>query len=367
MILDKGRDPSYATLTGGGKGPDLERTTRMDHGMGRRFWRVVPVQLRLVVLAIGCSTISVWSSLPFAQTESASSREQAVTVPIVSYDVSAVEELRLGDTSYAVIRKPPGEGPFPTVVFLHGGLGQRTMSQLRKNATDQPTSARFLAWGYLTVNATRRRTNHDPQDPGAIDDTVAIVEAVRKRPDVDPGSVVLYGGSGGGTLALEVARYVDLAAVVAGEPATIIFMGMFTKEHVDTDADGQPAGDRRWDVMNAEPDALYTPALRKHTRDKLKAITSPVLILHGDQHALAKFNLELFVPEMLAMGKNVRVAQYPGEQHGFYWGQSENPAMPLQANRDAEAFIRSHIKTPPSPVDPSLVSHEVIESTGELQ
>ena len=97
---------------------------------------------------------------------------------------------------------------------------------------NQVTQARFLAWGYVTVNATRRAINHDPQDRGVVADTLRIVEATKQRPEVDADSVTLYGGSGGGTLALEVAGKTKLAAIAAGEPATIIYMGMFTKDHV---------------------------------------------------------------------------------------------------------------------------------------
>lgn len=207
----------------------------------------------------------------FAGTESAaaSTSKSEVTVPLVSADVSPIEELRVNDNAYAVIRKPPGDGPFPVVVLLHGGLRHASWARLTRNAMEQPTSARFLAWGYMTVNATRRSTKHDPEDRGVIDDTLAVLEAVKHRSDVDPESIVLDGGSGGGTLALEVARKTELAAVVAGEPATIIFMSMFTKDTVDFDRDGNPTGDRRWDLMSRDPHELYTYARapRAHTEE----------------------------------------------------------------------------------------------------
>ena len=120
-----------------------------------------------------------------------------VTVPLVSEEVSPVEELRISRTAYAAVRKPPGKGPFPAVIFLHGGLGNSRMERLRESSLMHVTPARFLAWGYVTVNATRRDIRHDPQDRGVVEDTAAIIEAVKQRRDVDPRSVVLYGGSGG--------------------------------------------------------------------------------------------------------------------------------------------------------------------------
>ena len=274
--------------------------------------------------------------------------------PLIPEDRIPATDLTVSDTAYAAIRKPPGSGPFPAIVFMHGGLGQSPMAALRRNSVEQPTQARFLAWGYVTATATRRAIRHDPQDRGVVEDTLAVVRAVRDLPYVDGDSVALYGGSGGGTLALEVASVTnDLAAIVAGEPATIIYMGLFTKDHIVFDEDGKPTGDRRWDVMNADPKALYGDDIRRLTRKKLSGLATPTLILHGDVHALKAFNLGLFVPEMRALNKPVTVKTYSGEPHGFYWGQGRDPAKAQQANRDADAFLRQQIRVQPRPIDPS--------------
>ena len=126
---------------------------------------------------------------------------------------------------------------------------------------------------------------------------------------------------------------------------------LFNKTHVVRDKNGKITSDRRWDVMNADPRELYTDELRQYTRKKMKGITCPVLILHGDKHALKKFNFDVFVPELEALDKNVVVKKYPGENHGFYWGRSKNPAMPLKANRDADAFFKEFMKVQPQPID----------------
>ena len=271
-------------------------------------------------------------------------------------------EIKTGETAYAAIRKPPGRGPFPAVVFLHGGLGQSSMASLKSNALRQPAVARFLAWGYVTVTATRRAIRHDPQDRGVVADTLDIVRAVGELDFVARDSVCLYGGSGGGTLALEVASASgDLAAIVAGEPATIIYMGMFSKDHVTLDESGRPTGDRRWDVLNSEPSELYTERVRSRTRRKLSGLSAPLLILHGDVHRLKAFNLGLFVPEMEALGKPVTVKTYAGEPHGFYWGRGRDPNMARRANEDAEAFIRRHVKVQPRPIDASWATATEVE------
>ena len=303
--------------------------------------------IRLAVLALGLACFAGAADVSF---------------PFISEDRIPIEEIKLTETAYGAIRKPPGEGPFPAIVFLHGGVGQSSMANLRQAVAQQPTQGRFLAWGYVAVAATRRAIRHDPQERGVVEDTLELVRRVRELPFVDAESVSLYGGSGGGTLALEVASVSDdLAAIVAGEPATIIYMGMFSRDHIIFDDDGKPTGDRRWDVMNQDAKSLYTNQVRDFTRQKLSALATPTLILHGDQHELKRFNLEVFVPEMRALGKPVVVNVYPGEPHGFYWGQGRDPAQALKANQDADAFLRKHLRIQPRPVDASWTTPRKVE------
>lgn len=276
-----------------------------------------------------------------------------ITLPLVSADISPIRELRIDDKAYAAVRTPPGKGPFPAVIFLHGGLHHASMDNLRKDVMSDPIHTRFLAWGYVTVNATRRDISHDPQDRGVVVDTLAIVGEVKRMTVVDPESVLLYGGSGGGTLALEVAGNAKLAAVAAAEPATIIYMGMFTKEHRAKDR--IIAENRSRELTQSPLEELYTPSLREHTRGKLASIKCPVFLLHGDQHYFRRFNLDLLVPEMRAMGKTVEVRVYPGGEHGFDWGRRDNPAMCLKANQDAHDFFLEHTKAKSKPIDESLI------------
>ena len=94
-------------------------------------------------------------------------RREPATMPLVSRGTKpSPAGCSITETAYAAVRKPPGKGPFPAVVFLHGGLGQSEMETLVKNAIHQPAQARFLAWGYVTVNATRRRHPARPRRPG---------------------------------------------------------------------------------------------------------------------------------------------------------------------------------------------------------
>jgi len=71
-----------------------------------------------------------------------------------------------------------------------------------------------------------------------------------------------------------------------------------------------------------------------------------VLILHGDQHALKKLNSEIFLPELKAAGVEVEYKVYPGNPHGFYWGNGTNQETVEKFMADALAFLKARLQTP---------------------
>lgn len=250
----------------------------------------------------------------------------------------------------AVVRKPPGKGPNPAIVFLHGGLGQQGAKRLNEEAQSMPTLLRFLAAGYVTVNATFRGRSEDPQTRDALVDCLAVIDHVKKMPEVDPKSVLVFGGSGGGSLALELAGETELCAIVAGEPASILFTGMLNKENVKDRQKGEE--------MMDDPKRFYTPELEKLTQQKIRKINCPILIVHGDQHAINKINHEIIIPELKKAEKQVEVTLYPGQPHGFYNGQvtrTRSPEAVLKCFADCNAFFKKHLATQPTPLGESLV------------
>jgi dienelactone hydrolase len=296
----------------------------------------------------GCAT-AVLTALAFAG--GAWAQGQApVTWPQVSEKACPAEVIEAptpdGKKASAVVRKPPGKGPFPAVVFLHGGLDQRDVKALRQDALAQPTATRFLAAGYVTVHATFRSRREDPQTRDALVDCLAIIAHVKKMPEVDSKSVVILGGSGGGSLALELAGEAELCAAAAGEPASVLFTGMFTRETGGRDKLGP--------IMD-DPKRFYTPELEKFTREKVRKINCPVLIVHGDKHPINKINHEIIIPELKKAEKKLEVIAYPGQPHGFYFGRGGTPEAARKCFDDCHAFFKKHLPTPPTPLDESLV------------
>jgi dipeptidyl aminopeptidase/acylaminoacyl peptidase len=289
-----------------------------------------------------------WTAISFA--DETRGQPAKITYPQISETACPVRVVSIpgkaGNTVTAVIRQPPGKGPFPAMVLLHGGLSPYPIDKLKDESLTRPNYTRFLAAGFVIAVPTFRSREENPQTRDALDDCLAVVDHVKKMPAVDPQSVAVLGGSGGGSLALELAGETDLCAIVAGEPASVLFTGLMVAGMGDR-------GPAFQDVMR-NPKKYYTPELQKFTRAKVAQIHCPVLIMHGDIHPLKIINQEVIVPELKAANKTVEYIEYAGQPHAFWWG-SQDAAVGQKVFDDAMRFIKPTLKTQPVPLDESLI------------
>lgn len=262
----------------------------------------------------------------------------------VSPGDSPVEEIVLHspdgvDLSFAY-RKPKGEGPFPTILFFHGGGGKSNLQGLKNNLLTSPIQTRFLARGYLTVQSTRRpfwKTPGEDSPTGfydAVADAARVVNKVKTLPGADPDRIILYGGSGGGILAIVTASRVEVSCVIAGEPATVV--------PIDPKPDVVGGGAGAYREIMEDPRAFYTSGRQKEIRAWMKKIPCPILVLQGEPAGLYKTNFEILIPEMEALGKDISSLTYPGKTHGFYWGSTRTGATLETVEkimRDVTGFI----------------------------
>jgi len=263
-----------------------------------------------------------------------------------------------GHRGEGFLRKPPGAGPFPAVVWIHGGLTTLPTERLKEYALHRPPPSRFLAAGYVVAVITYRSRDDDPQSTVSREDSVAAVDYLRQLPYVDPDSIVIYGCSGGGDLALEVAASTDVAAIVAEEPASMLFTGIFNREFPKQ---GERFSPRDAAPISADPERYYTAEYQKLTREKISRIRCPILIVQGDETSnLNRFNAQVLIPELRSAGTTLEVVTFPGEPHCFAFdhrGQATSPAVALKAVQAADAFFRRHLNTQPKPIDASLVEN----------
>lgn len=295
-----------------------------------------------LALAIACSMAAAQDAGPADGDDRGRGRSvAAIDVPLAD---SPVEEVELKSADGIDLRffwrRPRGAGPVPAILFLHGGGKQAAGGRLKQSLEHGAVQTRFLAAGFATVECTRRPFWKSWPDDGptgfdaAVDDTVAIIEKVRRLPGID-GRIVLYGGSGGGILALVAASRTEVAGVIAGEPATVVPLA--------PDAGERNADVRGYGDLMADPQAAYVGERRAAMRAWMAKVDCPMLVLQGKAEGLHRINTEILVPELRSLGKDVTVAEFPDVTHGFYWGNARTGATPELVDRvvrEATAFIR---------------------------
>jgi acetyl esterase/lipase len=278
-----------------------------------------------------------------------------ITRPVVSEEACPLELIAPvahdGHRGQGVLRKPPGAGPFPVVVWIHAGMITRPLDVLTELALNTANPSRFLAAGYVIAVITYRSRDHDPQATVSLEDCLAAIANLRQRPYVDPQSIVVYGCSGGGDLALGVAASTEVCAIVPEEPAGGLFTGIFDTSFPKrgeryTPQDAAP--------IQADPKGYYKPEHQKLTREKIREICCPILIVQGDQHPINRFNADVLIPELRSAGKTLEVITYPGEPHCFgfpLFKENQRPAAALKLFQDVDTFCRRYLKTKPTPLE----------------
>jgi dienelactone hydrolase len=118
------------------------------------------------------------------------------------------------EQSGSYLCKPAGSGPFAAVLYNHGGLGMAVGGDL------EGTCEALAKAGYVAHSKKRRETT---SIDGHLDDTLAGLDALRARPEVDSKRVGIMGFSRGGylTLAATLARPSQVHAACLMAPASV--------------------------------------------------------------------------------------------------------------------------------------------------
>lgn len=292
--------------------------------------------------------------------------DEQVTYPVISEDACPLERItpvaQDGHQGLAFMRKPRGRGPFPLILIIHGGLSTWPEEQLKMYSLT-PTPSRFLAAGYAVVETTYRGRDEDPQSKVSLEDCLAAIQYVRRLGFVDSKSIIAFGCSGGGDLALEIAARTEVCAIVAEEPASMLLTGIFNAK-LPKKGERYAPGDGAF--ISENPKRYYTPEHQKFTLAKIKRIRCPILIVQGDQTSVNHFNAEVLIPELRAAGKSVEVMTYPSEPHCFcFYGsgpRTPHPAAALKAYRDIDSFCERYLSTKPRAIEPSLIKLKPLTS-----
>jgi dienelactone hydrolase len=109
---------------------------------------------------------------------------------------------------------PPGNGPFPGVLYNHGGLGDQIGGDL------EGTCRALAEAGYVAYSKKRRATVPlDGHLDGHLDDVQDGADALQGTAEVDPDALAIVGFSRGGLLTLQAALLWPAVVLRAPAPA----------------------------------------------------------------------------------------------------------------------------------------------------
>ncbi len=298
----------------------------------------------------------------------ASAEEEIRQVYVQSYDGVYVP---------AALRKPAGDGPFPAILFIHGGVGGSGFEAV-KNMLRGRVPEHFHRLGYVGM-ATDYRRFHFGEDE--IQDVLAAYRQIESYPFVDKRRIAVVGGSHGGYLAQMLATRVTPAATVSFAGLSDI-EGMFYKVGLELRQsirgweqwmeELQTHGEKARTAASAAAvrtvpggnaplrpgSAGYEVALELGWRygdrpDAFRAISpkenaakvkGPVLYLVGGNDRL-RFAGKQWIEALRERGVVAEYSEHEGMPHGFYWGQGADPPRQFhEALTVTTGFIEKHLE-----------------------
>ncbi len=245
----------------------------------------------------------------------------------------------------AYIRKPPGDGPFPAIVMLHGGrYGKEATVGMGRGA--RSPMADFVKEGWAIYSIDYR-----PSDkmllPIETDDSVLAVQALRAMPFIDAKRIGLMGGSHGANVSSRLVSRLDVAGAVLCAPAAIdlieikkaVTAGKEPVVQILKKLIGDMEKERGAPAEEIEKDAAkfgYSSALTEAS-----GVRCPILIINGknDDNSPPSV-IAAYVAKLRAADKQVETYEPDNGPHGFYFGRPELPESKEAAKR-AVAFFKA--------------------------
>src|SRR6202163_2522702 len=264
-----------------------------------------------------------------------------VTEPVkdspIPVDLMLVE---MSDGLYAPIglRKPPGKGPFPLVLFASGNGGGgmawvRDATQNRSWTQEQFLDAGYaVAWmryraevdyaydriGKLIVDQ-RQHGQLLNRGPLEYEDVIAIVRYVKTLPRIATDRIGYMGMSHGGEMAFKIAsEYHGVRAMIASEPAAHEFLRL----RPDATAHINPSTGLL-DVENLlmrETEKVRDRITQDIARQRISTIATPIFVQGRNTDELQGI-FRVCYDLLIEAGKDAEWASYEHDVHGFVYPQ----------------------------------------------
>ena len=181
-----------------------------------------------------------------------------------------------GRAFYCCLRKPEGDGPFPAVIFIHGGLGddpKYTRAMLEWSA------AELLLQESFVVFSSDYRVDLTGKDIG---DVAAAFKYVAGQPFVDGQKIAYFGDSHGAFLAIMAATQTDPFALIHGWGVADMADWYRHIKNIPVSYYQKVTGDFE-KSLGGTPDQAPKGYRLLSPTTHVTHIKCPVLILHGEE------------------------------------------------------------------------------------
>jgi dipeptidyl aminopeptidase/acylaminoacyl peptidase len=195
------------------------------------------------------------------------------------YQNKALQEVIIrgkDDTSiYGCLQIPSEDGPFPAVIFIHGGYGDNP--EYTRALLEWKVAQLLFQKGFLVLSTDYR---HDLEGRD-IDDIVAAFEYVSHLPNVKSDKVAYFGDSHGSYLAMMAATRTEPFAIVHGWGVTDMAEWF---EHIKKSSIPiyQRIAEDLRKSLGGEPRDVPEVYKQVSPITQVSSIKCPVLILHGE-------------------------------------------------------------------------------------
>ncbi len=293
-----------------------------------------------------------------------------ITEPVPGSDIPVrLMYVEMLDGVYAPIglRTPPGQGPFPLVLFAYGngGGGMAVVREFTQNVSW--TQEQFLKAGYAVawmryraevdyaydkigklVEDKRQRRQLLNRGPLEYEDVIAIVEYVKTLPFVDRDRIGYMGMSHGGEMAFKIAsEYHGLRAMIAAEPAAHEFLRLRPDATARVNPETGLLDVER--MLMREPEKVRPRITEEVARARMMPIATPIFVQGRNSDELQGI-FRVCYDLLVELGKETRWATYEHDAHGFVFvrrsatGDYAPDSVQRQAVVDSIGFFDHYLK-----------------------
>jgi len=293
-----------------------------------------------------------------------------ITEPVPDSEIAVhLMYIEMIDGVYAPIglRKPPGRGPFPLVLFAsgNGGGGMAWVRDATQNRSW--TQEQFLAAGYAVawmryraevdyaydkigklIEDKRQRRQLLNRGPLEYEDVISIVEHVKTLPYILPDRVGYMGMSHGGEMAFKIAsEYHGVRAMIASEPAAHEFLRL--KPDATTHINPATGLLDVESMLMRETEKVRARITEDVARQRIEPISTPIFVQGRNSDELQGI-FRVCYDLLVELGKDATWKTYEHDVHGFVYvqrnpkGVYEPDAVQVAAVRDSIAFFDKYLK-----------------------